>query len=84
METLRLRIAGPTDRTLANFTVTHGLAFGISAAWVPGTAEVGALVHDAGLVVKTFRVVIAVSNLGCMDKWNRSTLLSQTLRYYLI
>jgi len=64
LETLRLRIAGPTDRTLANFTVTHGLAFGISAAWVPGTAEVGALVHDAGLVVKTFRVVIAVSNLG--------------------
>ena len=64
LKALRLRITSPANWTFADFTMTHGLAFGISTTWISRTTKVCALVHDASLVVKTFRIMVAVTNFG--------------------
>ena len=65
-ETLSLWISRPSNWAFTNFSVTHGLTLSISSTRISGAAKVCTLVHDACLIIKTFGVVITVSNFGCI------------------
>jgi len=64
-----LRISSPANRTFANFSMTHGFALSISSTWIPWPTKCYTLVHYAGLVVRTFRIMITISNFSCSKKW---------------